>query len=204
MSVLVRPAVPADVARIVSVHQSAFEGFLLTQLGTRFLTLFYRAFLEQEGGQLLVAVDAAGQVIGLLAGIRTPSVFFATLRRRRAVSFAFAAVPALVRHPLIVAERLWAAIRYRGDRPVALPGYWLLSSLGVAKFSIGAGAGGALVTRFCEDASRAGAPGVYLLTDASENEATQHFYARHGFAVYGTQKRSNGRQLLILTRSFSQ
>jgi predicted N-acetyltransferase YhbS len=101
-----------------------------------------------------------------------------------------------------VAERLLAAVRYRGDPPVALPGYWLLSSLGVARSFAGQGAGGAMVACYCENARRAGAPGVYLLTDASDNDATQRFYARNGFTVHSTQERPDGRRLLILIRSF--
>jgi ribosomal protein S18 acetylase RimI-like enzyme len=204
MTLVVRPATVADVPAVVRVHQGAFPGFMLTLLGPRFLQRLYRGFIFESSGVLLVAQQPDREIVGLLAGARMPAEFFGRMRRRRGLVMACCAVPALLRHPLRVGERLLSAIRYRGDRPMDLPGYWLLSSLGVRQADAGGGVGSALVRDFCDAARSQGAPGVYLLTDKNDNAAVQRFYAKHDFIIHATQRRGDGRQLLMLVRSFDR
>jgi ribosomal protein S18 acetylase RimI-like enzyme len=204
MSGLVRAALIADVPRIVGVHESAFPGFLLTSLGRPFLSAMYRGFVAEPGGILLVAEQPDSRIVGLLAGTSLPAHFFRTLRRRHGFAMGIGAIPGLLRHPVRVGERLWAAVRYRGDRPASLPGYWLLSSLGIAAGHSGSGIGAALTGEFCERARREGAPGVYLLTDQDDNEAALRFYTKREFVHHAEQVRPDGRRLLILARTFSR
>jgi ribosomal protein S18 acetylase RimI-like enzyme len=201
MNVTIRHAVAADLGALVHVHQSAFPGFFLTDLGSGFLKRLYRGFLTQQDGIVLVAVGPGNRITGLLAGTAEPETFFPSLRRRAGMGIALAAVPALLQHPLRVAERLFSALRYRGDRPVALRGYWLLSSLGVAREHTGSGVGSALVSSFCRRAEGGGASGVYLLTDQDDNDAARRFYEKQGFKTQETQHRRNGRGLLIMAWS---
>jgi len=202
VNILVRTAAQTDVPEIVTVHERAFPDFFLTTLGRAFLTSMYRGFIEQPGGTLLVGERTGSGIVGLLAGTRAPDEFFRSLRRRRGMVMGLSAIPGLIRHPVRVGERLWAAVRYRGDAPVSLPGYWLLSSLGIDPGHAGSGVGGALTTDFCERARRESAPGVYLLTDQDDNEAALRFYTKRGFVQHAAQRRPNGRRLLILARSF--
>ena len=203
MTQLVRVAREADIADVVTAHVSAFPGFFLTQLGPRFLAGFYQAFLGDEDAVLLVAEGPDRRLIGFLAGVLAPERYFRRLRVARGAKLGFAALPALARHPVRVGKRLLAAVVYRGDRPSGLTDYWLLSSLGVHAEASGMGAGGALVRRFLDSAMQAGARGVYLLTDGSDNAAALRFYARHGFVAHSERTRRDGRRLLVLTRSFA-
>jgi len=202
MSHSVRPAVPDDIRDIVQVHESAFPGFLLTDLGARFLTMLYAAFIDQQDGILLVAESPRGAVVGLLAGTRAPAHFFRALRARRGIAMAFASIPGLVRHPIRIGERLLAAVRYGGDQPPAIPGYWLLSSLGVDPDRASSGIGTILVNRFYTMAEEARAPGIYLLTDLQDNDAALSFYAKRQFVVHSRTRRRDGRQLLVLAHTF--
>ncbi|MGH8239691.1 MAG: GNAT family N-acetyltransferase [Steroidobacteraceae bacterium] len=204
MTVLVRAATVEDIRAVVCVHQHAFPGFMLTLLGPPFLRRLYRGFVSEPGGVLLVAQRPDRDIVGLLAGARMPAEFFGRMRRRHGIAIACSALPALLRHPLRVGERLLSAVRYQGDRPMNLPGYWLLSSLGVRQADAGGGAGTALVRHFCDAAREQGAPGVYLLTDKNDNAAVERFYAKQGFTIHTTQRRRDGRQLLMLVRSFDR
>jgi ribosomal protein S18 acetylase RimI-like enzyme len=202
MSPSVRAAVPDDIQDIVHVHESAFPGFLLTDLGSRFLTMLYSAFITQEDGILLVAESSRGTVVGLLAGTRAPTHFFRALRARRGIAMALASIPGLARHPIRIGERLLAAVRYGGDQPPALPGYWLLSSLGVEPDHASSGIGTILVNRFYNMAEEERAPGIYLVTDLKDNDAVLSFYAKRQFVVHSRNRRRDGRQLLVLARRF--
>jgi GNAT superfamily N-acetyltransferase len=204
VSILVRGAVLADVPGIVRVHQEAFSGFLLTDLGPCFLANLYAGFIAIPGGTLLIAESAIGNAVGFLAAARAPSVFFGIMRRRQGLSMAVSAVPGLLRHPLRVGERLLSALFYRGDQPVDLPGYWLLSSLGVASGEVRKGVAGALMAYFLDNCHRAGANGVYLLTDQQNNDSVLKFYANHRFEARAVKSRRSGRRLVLMVRRFSQ
>jgi ribosomal protein S18 acetylase RimI-like enzyme len=202
VSISVRNAELDDVPGAVRVHQEAFRGFLLTDLGPRFLTRLYAGFITIPGGILLLAEGSPGQISGLLAAARTPADFFGVMRRRQGISMAMAAVPGLLEHPLRVGERLLSAVLYRGDQPLELPGYWLLSSLGVAAGEARKGIATALLANFLENARRDHAHGVYLLTDQHNNDSALKFYANHGFETRSIQRRRSGRSLVVMARGF--
>jgi ribosomal protein S18 acetylase RimI-like enzyme len=202
MNGTLRRATRQDIPGIVAAHASAFPGFFLTLLGPRFLGLFYGAFVADPRACLLVA-EGEGGVVGFLAGVRDPELFFRRLRARRGPQLLMSAVPALLRHPLRVAERLLSAIVYLGDRPPDLPGYWLLSSIGVRSDAARGGVGARLLDRYLEEASQGGAGGVYLLTDGRDNDSALRFYGRRGFRTHASLRRRDGRELLVLTRSIS-
>jgi GNAT superfamily N-acetyltransferase len=162
----------------------------------------YGNFAAEPGGVLLVA-DSGSEIAGLVAGTAIPGEFFGRVRRRHGVAMALSAIPALVRHPIRVGERLLAAIRYRGDRPAGLPeGFWLLSSLGVARSHARRGIGATLVEEFCIRARDGGARGAYLLTDQDDNDTVRRFYAALAFREHVALHRRDGRRLLVLTRTF--
>ncbi len=203
MSPVCRPARDGDVDAVVRAHLGAFPGFFLTLLGSRFLQRLYRGFASEADVATLLVAECDGEVVGFLAGCRAPEEFFRRMRRKHGVHMALVALPSLLRHPLRVLERLLVAVRYRGDRPPDLPGYWLLSSLGVAPARSGLGLGESLVARFCGLARAAGGRGVYLLTDAVDNERTLRFYRKCGFAQHSLLERTDGRRLALITRSLT-
>lgn len=47
----------SDVIRVVDVHLLAFDGFFLTSLGPRFLTVLYSAIADDPTGISLLAFD---------------------------------------------------------------------------------------------------------------------------------------------------
>lgn len=204
MNISVTNAVLADVPDVVCVHEQAFRGFLLTDLGPRFLSSLYAGFITIPDGRLLVARNADDKIVGLLAATCAPSDFFRIMRRRRGIHMAISAVPSLLRHPLRIGERLLSALFYRGDQPEELPGYWLLSSLGVASDEGHKGVASALISHFLDNSHRSGAEGVYLLTDQQNNDSVLKFYAKRKFEVRAVNSRPGGRRLILMVRRFSQ
>jgi ribosomal protein S18 acetylase RimI-like enzyme len=194
----IRNARSGDVPGVVRAHCAAFPGFFLTLLGETFLSHLYRAFLEQQAGTLLVAV-VDDDVVGFAAGTRSPQTFFRSMRRNQGGRMAISALRGLLRRPVRVAQRMIAAVRYRGDHPRDLPGFWLLSSLGVVPDHAGSGVGSALLRRFCDLAARDGV-GVYLLTDVDQNDRVLGFYRRCGFVEHSLQQRPDGRRLVVIVR----
>ncbi|MBK9137235.1 MAG: hypothetical protein IPM17_00440 [Verrucomicrobia bacterium] len=74
----IRPLRTEDLVRVCAIHEAAFPGFFLTFLGSAFLAEFYGAFLREEQGIALVAVEQGGhRVIGAVAGPLVPRGFLA-------------------------------------------------------------------------------------------------------------------------------
>lgn len=194
----------ADLQEIVVVHEAAFSGFFLTLLGRPFLRELYRAFIAEASGICLVCeVDRASgpsELAGFVVGTLTPESFFRRLLFRRWLRFAFAAVPALLRHPRKVVPRLLGAVRYRGDRPINSADGTLLSSIGVHPRAARRGLGLALLERFCQHAAGLGAHQVYLTTDQENNAGANSLYVRAGFDLAGTLPRPDGRVMNTYVR----
>jgi ribosomal protein S18 acetylase RimI-like enzyme len=197
MTTAVRPASPADIDRVVAVHQAAFGAFFLTSLGPRFLSRLYRGYLGHPSGVLLVIGDP---VAGFVAGTTDPASFYRWLRRSQGPAMALAAVPALLRRPLAVGRRLASAVRYRGEEATPIPDGALLASLGVDPRAGGGGLGSALVEAFVERATEAGRTVTYCSTDAADNERVLAFYGRLGFREAERVRRGDGREMAVLIR----
>lgn len=183
-----------DIEAIVRLHIAAFPGFFLTSLGSRFLRLFYRGFLDLESGICIVARDA-DRLLGFAAGTTKPDTFFRSLLKRKGARFALAAVPGLVRNPLFGARKCFGALFYRGEQPTALPGAALLSSLAVSPEYSGKGVGQALVRAFCAELRRRGVTCVYLATDEVGNDRVNRFYVKCGFRLVDTFERPGNRRM---------
>jgi GNAT superfamily N-acetyltransferase len=199
---LVRGARSPDVAAIVAVHRMAFAGFFLTSLGRRFLADLYRGYLEHPSGILLVEDDSTGSdrtIRGFVAGTTEPEAFYRWLRRSSGLHMAFAAAPALVRHPLTVGQRMASALRYRGDSSRRVTGAALLASLAVRPDAAGGGTGGRLVDAFLDRAASGGCQSTYLSTDAEHNDTVLRFYERKGFRQVARLHRSGGREMTLLS-----
>ncbi|MFN4034308.1 MAG: GNAT family N-acetyltransferase [Fimbriimonadales bacterium] len=175
-----RPVSERDLEAIVRVHQQAFKGFLMTELGPRFLRGYYRAVLEYAQPIFLVA-EREGQLLGFVAGFANPPRFYAHLRQRK-LALAGAAASHLLWRP-----RLWrralSSLRRAENLSIEsdAPHLAELASLAVAPNTQGRGVGKQLVQAFVSAAQQLGMREVALTTDAHDNDAVNAFYQKLGF-----------------------
>jgi ribosomal protein S18 acetylase RimI-like enzyme len=175
----IRPMRQEDVARVVEVHLAAFPEFFLTFLGARFLRIFYSEALLV--GELLFVAIIDQRVVGFVMGSTAPGGFFKKLLLRKALTFAWASLPALVRQPSS-ALRIARALRKPKDAAKG-EGTATLMSLGVDPSAQGCGVGKRLVRAFLKEASQKGSLRVDLTTDKKENASANAFYQSLGFKV---------------------
>lgn len=191
-----RNALPGDLRAVVRIHQQAFAGFFLSKLGPVFLAKYYRLVLERPDGILLVAVDD-GDITGFVAGFASPAGFYSEMKKRK-VSFALAAIPALLRAPGIWRRLLLDFREVRDGAGPALarePGWGELSSIGVAPAWSGQGVGRGLLAAFIARARGLGLSAITLTTDADHNDAVNEFYRRVGFQLERTFAQRDGRRM---------
>ncbi len=189
--------VPMDIHHVraaADLHVGAFPHFFLTSLGTRFLRRLYRAIVEDDNGFGYVAVDEEGEAVaGLAAGTAGPESSYSRLLRERVWSFGWAALPALLAHPLLV-PRLVRRLRAGSPPP---PGARLayLASIAVAPAVREGGLGRMLLEGWSAEARRRQASGFYLTTDAEGNEAVVAFYQRCGMHAESRFESFEGRPM---------
>ena len=199
---IIRNANIADLNDVIRLHIAAFPSFFLTFMGAGFLRELYLGFINISNGIFFVAVDD-DKVVGFIAGTNAPVVFFSEMRRKRGIFFLLNAVPAIVRHPIIVIKKLFLAFTYRGDKPLTIKNSALLSSIGVSPEVIGRGIGYQLLMKFESDVISRGAKFIYLTTDAVGNDSVKAFYSKCGYSVESTFLQQTNRPMIRYVKKLS-
>ncbi|QXH37112.1 GNAT family N-acetyltransferase [Pseudomonas muyukensis] len=181
------------------LHIRAFPGFFLSQLGVGFLTLLYSHYLRSEQCYCVAAYDESRPdlPLGLVVAIHQPSLFYKALFAQHRFAFAWRAVPSLLKQPLFVARKLFAAVFYRGDQVESLESERavLLSTISVAPEAQGRGLGKKLLQCVDEWTHDVDGAFVYLTTDRDANEQVNAFYQSNGYVLESTLKKSGGRYM---------
>ena len=103
-----RLAKASDSAVLADIHYECgliqADSFMY-KLGRRFLTVYYRLFLNEKQSVILIAEDARGVGMGFSSGTLDASEHLRSLRRHR-VALAFAMLPALVVRPRLISQVL--------------------------------------------------------------------------------------------------
>jgi GNAT superfamily N-acetyltransferase len=188
------PLASHHIQRAVQVHLAAFPDFFLTFLGPRFLKEFYHSFTEDSAGIGFVAHDPqTKQVYGVIVGPFNPAGYFKRLLKRKWPAFCLASLTAVFKKPSVIG-RLFRAVFYRGDAPKA-QGLSLLSSIAVSPDIQSKGLGKLLVGAFIEEVRRRNGKGVFLTTDAENNDRVNQFYRNLGFNLESSYATPQGRKM---------
>ena len=179
----VREVAPEEISEVVRIHDDAFQGFFLTTLGDRFLTVYYRSVLEHKQG-ILLGYYKDGSLKGFCAATRLSRGFNTRLVKSSWRAFSLVTLRLLVCRPK-------ALIRLAKNFTKSDPGvkddgeYCELLSIGVAGEAQGTGAGKKML-RALEDKLRGeGERRLSLTTDYHDNEKAVGFYKSQGYeAMY--------------------
>ena len=196
MEYTIRKMSNTDLEEVVQVHIKAFPGFFLTLMGRQFLNNLYNSFLNDNRSICLVAQKDTF-VMGFIVGNLDPDNFFRKILLKKGYLFFLNSVNALLRHPIMVSQKLLYALRYRGDHPVKYKNGALLSSIGVDPDLGLKGIGSHLVKAFCDEAFKGGSDVVYLTTDTIGNENVNLFYKKNGFRLEAIVEKTGGRNMNI-------
>lgn len=194
---VIRTARSADIRQIAELHQQAFTGFFLTQLGISFLSRYYSIVHEYNKGILLIAETHEGQIIGFVAGFLDPNRFYSLMKARR-LELALAILPSLLRRPSILFRILsnYHDVSSSGKGEMLSQCRWCeLSSVAIDPEHSGKGIGKDLVNALIVEAEKLGATLVYLHTDAIRNNRTNDFYQKIGFILHAESTKYKGRRM---------
>jgi ribosomal protein S18 acetylase RimI-like enzyme len=188
---VIRRMTDDDVSGVVAIHLASFPAFFLSFLGPRFLRLLYSALVREPDAICFVSCDGAGKLTGFVTGVTRQSAFFRRLVKQDKWHFAFAAVGAAIRRPVII-PRLFRALRRPAEASNS-SSEALLMSIGVSPTEQGQGLGRQLVAAFTEEIRRRGIASYCLTTDNQNNDAANSFYQNAGFVLQRSYVTREGR-----------
>jgi len=190
----IEPIAYENLRRLARCHRRCFPGYFLSNLGERFIALFYQDILESPIGLGFVAVDDdSGDVVGLVAGNLDGTAFLAWSFRRHLCRKALQVFAQLFR-----SLRLWGQLasrvcgaagsavrRLTGRRGSSgglhpLDARARLLSIGVVPERRGTPIGAELIRRFEEACGQRGESRVGLSVFA-DNARAIRFYEKTGW-----------------------
>jgi ribosomal protein S18 acetylase RimI-like enzyme len=167
--------------RVAQIHAAALPGDFLPSLGVRFLSTFYRAALESAAAFGFVQIQG-DQASGFVLGSVDTSQLFRRVILRAAVPLAWAALPAVLRRPGLLA-RVAETFLYP-QREASVPEKAELVVIAVDSQRRSQGSGQALVQAL-DEAFLAQGVQSYKVTVLQSNPGANRFYQRLGFCPAG-------------------
>ena len=189
---MIREMQTTDLAAVIDIHLSAFQGFFLSFLGSAFLKELYDSIIQDPTGIALIE-EKNSHIQGFVTGTDNPQGFYKRLLRQRGFRFAWAALSPAIRNPKSIPRLLRALSRGKGED--VHENCATLMSIAVAPEAHGKGIGQSLVQSFLQEAANRGVERVNLTTDRNNNDSANIFYQKMGFSLASTFRTPEGREM---------
>lgn len=183
MEARIRKATQKDIAGIVKIHQDAFKDFFLTNLGERFLRLYYATFVNCNDGVVYCAVKDE-TIVGFSATSFVSHGFNSKLIKHNMFKYGCEALILLFKQPKAVLRLMKNLDKESKDSTVKDDGlYAELYSIAVSPECQGEGIGRFLLTVTEADVKEHNGK-ISLTTDYYDNEKTIAFYRALGYKKF--------------------
>ena len=183
METIIRKATQQDIDGIVKIHQEAFKDFFLTNLGKRFLSLYYGTFVNCNDGVVFCAVNDE-TIVGFSATSYISHGFNSKLIKQNLFKYGCEAVRLLFKQPKAILRLLRNLDKKAEGNAVEDNGeYAELYSIAVKPGNQGSGIGKKLLIATEEDVAKHNRK-ISLTTDYYNNEKTIGFYHSLGYQDY--------------------
>lgn len=171
--------IPAeDIDALVKVHNSAFKGFFLTELGPDFLKIYYHSVAKAPDG-ILIGTYHNDRLIGFCAACTECSGFNTRLIKSNIIRFGLISLKLLFTRPKALI-RLSKNLTKKGS--VEDDGHYAeLMSIAVDKEIQNSGAGKAMMDCLEKTLKQSKVARLSLTTDKLNNDSTLAFYEKRGF-----------------------
>ncbi|QSR30588.1 GNAT family N-acetyltransferase [Nocardioides sp. S5] len=199
--VLIRRMGLADLEFVVDEHLAHFPDNVFGQMGRRFLTEYYRTFLDGPHAEAVVTV-AEGSRVGYLVGILDVREHRRLVRKFHSRRLAWHATAALARRPRMAAGlvrrrisvRLTALRSRAGANGNGSEAIAVLSHVAVRAEARGLGLGTSMILQFVERAQNSGAQTVSVATRAGTAGAGE-LYRQLGWKLTRERDTFDGRRI---------
>ena len=202
----VRRVEERDLPFLVEVHLQQFPHGFYAQLGPEFKTSYFRQYFRSPAAIGLVADQRDGTgLVGYLIGTVDDDAHDRFMHRSAAPALTAAGSSALLARPALWRDfmrrrALWYARRFvsgiaRTRRPSEEPRQGELLYICTTQGNRRRGIGATLLRSYVEEAQRAHAAGLHLVSER-DNTAAHEFYAHRGWKVVSESVTRDGRPLV--------
>lgn len=174
---------PNEIDEVVRIHQAAFEGFFLTDLGPDFLRLYYSSLAASKSG-ILKGCYEDGQLLAFSASALHAAGFNKKLVRENFSKFFIFGIKFLIKDFRILVRLLKNFSKKSNNTHSDTGNYAELLSIGVDTNQQGKGLGKSLLVQLEEDVKAKGVFTLSLTTDFHNNDKVVGFYKTMGYEVF--------------------
>lgn len=181
---VVRNLVSDDIESIVDIHLQAFKDFFLSSLGKRFLSVYYKACLNDTGSISICVIDQDNHVEGFAVGCFQSLGFHKRILIRNFFAFLPPAINILLKRPRSLIRLILNFEKNNNSIANDNGKYSELLSIAIIPQNKGVGLGKVLLNKFEEIAKQRGSEKITLTTDFYNNQDVINFYQKNGYEVY--------------------
>lgn len=179
--IVIKKIKKSELNDVITIHEDAFKNFFLTELGSKFLYVYYKSVMRHNDGILLGAYNE-NKMVGFCAATTLSAGFNKKLVITNLYDFLKIGINLLLRKPSSIIHLLKNFSKT--DNTTYDNGmYAELLSIGVSKQMQGKGIGKHLLTELEEYLNKRNCKSVSLTTDYYNNEKTIQFYKTCGYEV---------------------
>lgn len=198
--IVVKTIKESDLNDVVTIHEDAFKNFFLTDLGSRFLYVYYKSVMKHNDGVLLGAYNE-NKMLGFCAATTLSAGFNKKLVLNSLYDFIKIGINLVFRKPSSIIHLLKNFTKLdNGNFDDGI--YAELLSIGVAKQVQGKGVGKQLLMELEKYLNKKKCKSLSLTTDYYNNEKAIQFYKTCGYTVMYTFTAYPDRKMYRLIKSF--
>lgn len=179
---IIHPVRKDEIDALVVIHTSAFPEFFLTQLGRRFLRLYYSSVLSHPEG-ILLGYYEEDRLTGFCAATINSNGFNKRLIKFHFFAFVIETFILLLTN-IKALKRLYLNLSKSDSANTDKGEYAELLSIGVDREHQGKGVGKQLLMALEEEVKQRGGRKLSLTTDCHNNKQAVSFYRSMGYRVF--------------------
>jgi ribosomal protein S18 acetylase RimI-like enzyme len=172
-----------DIHEVTEIHLKAFRDFFLSQLGEKFLNLYYKSFLEHKTGFGVGIFDDESRLLGFSVVTTKARGFNKSLFLSNTAPFFRIGLGLAFTRPAALI-RLMKNMTKKADVNFDDGDYAELFSIGVDTDKQGLGIGKMLIEDTEKLVMEEGCRRITLTTDFYDNENVINFYKNMGYSVF--------------------
>jgi ribosomal protein S18 acetylase RimI-like enzyme len=197
----VREAILEDIDDIVHVHLKSFPSFFLTSLGEKFLAEYYNIYIQYN--HIAFVVEDNGKIEGFVVGTNSSEEFYRDFKSN--IQPFLIPIITNIFNPKLVSKifnRIYSILFKKRVNDVLKKYNDIneLTSIGVLPSDQKKGLGSILLGAYESYCLNEKIKGIYLTTDAANNDSVLNFYKKSGFEIDLTFYQSEERKMYSLTK----
>lgn len=173
----------SEVSEVVKIHQNTFSGFFLTQLGARFLKVYYASCIKNKTATIAVGIySVENTLLGFSIGSKQSKGYYKRILQSNFFKFCMIGIYLVFTKPMAIIRLMKNMDKVKKESDDGL--YCELLSIGVSVDQKGKGYGKILLQAFEKEALKIDLNKITLTTDYDNNDRVIAFYKKSGYEVF--------------------